>query len=179
MSESNKIFDLITPFLQEVQDIETMLNGLRENCDLAVAEGLQLDKIGDIIVLPRNGLDDTAYRAALMLQNSLNIGNGNPETLITLVKNFTGSTIANYAEPCPARFQFDVDTFTDPKGLRDRLNRLKPVAVGFDLYYVEPSVSPFAFADEGSFSSVGEGFIEDGWDETTGGYTAGSLVEIF
>ena len=45
--------------LQQVQDFYGQLMTLRS---LAQAEGVQLDGVGDIVQLPRGGLDDAAYR---------------------------------------------------------------------------------------------------------------------
>jgi hypothetical protein len=179
MPESNRMFDLITPFIEEVQDIETMLNDLREVRDVDNAEGLQLEGVGDIVDLPRPaGMNDDDYRAALRLKNTLNLSAGQPELLIAFAKDFTGAAV-EYREPWPGYFVFYTNASCDFTRLRQNLKALAPVGVGFDIIYVNPAVNTFNFADEGGFSSPGYGFLELDYPEAENSYTAGCLTELY
>jgi hypothetical protein len=177
VAESNRMFDLITPFIEEVQELETVFNDLREKRDIDNAEGAQLDGIGDIVDLPRPaGQNDDDYRAALKLKNELNLSAGQPETLIDFTKDFTGAD-TEYREPWDAFFVFYLLAACDFVSWHGSIAALKPLGVGFNGIYLNPALTPFNFADEGGFSSPGAGFLELNYAESNG-YTAGAYAEL-
>lgn len=62
--------------------------------DLTIAVGDQLDKIGSVVGLPRNALDDTDYRKFINIQILLILNStGSSENVIAIIRTFLGSTI--------------------------------------------------------------------------------------
>jgi hypothetical protein len=173
------MFELMAPFIQELQDLEVALNDLRELRDINNATGEQLDGLGDILDCPRAGMtDDETYRVALQLKKVLNISSGQPEALISYVKWYIGvGESCEYREPWPAYFTFHVMAAADLKTLRGALDALKPAGVGFEIIYMPTGTERFNTADENGFASPGDGFLEDGYAESEG-YTAGALSEL-
>ena len=100
--DKQKINDFLSCILEEAQVLEDAFKQLYELRSLDTAFGAQLDGLGDILALPRNGLDDEDYRIALKFQALLNASKGEPETLIEALKVFTRSTDVQYFELYPA-----------------------------------------------------------------------------
>lgn len=176
MAESNKIFDLITPFINQVQNIEDMLDDLRKLRWIINATGLQLDNIGTIVDLSRQGMSDTDYRTAIYRKIQFNISSGQPETLIEYMELITEEAV-DYTEPSPATARIDIFSLPDPISVLREIRGLKPVGVKIDFKYSEDKTLAFNFADENGHVSDGYGFLEDGYPETNG-YTAGKISEL-
>lgn len=94
--------DILTAMLQEAQNIEDAFKDLYFYRALKTAFGVQLDGIGEILGLARNGLDDEDYRISLTFQAFLNQSKGEPEVLIAALKVFTNSTNVHVYEIFPA-----------------------------------------------------------------------------
>lgn len=76
---------LVSAIGAEIQAIEdatgTMTNSLLAFLN---AEGAQLDRIGTIVAQPRNGLDDSAYRARIAVRIAVNFSAGQMEDIINI-----------------------------------------------------------------------------------------------
>ncbi|MCP3683336.1 MAG: DUF2612 domain-containing protein, partial [bacterium] len=83
---------LTTLFLKQVQDLEEANFSTLQQRGIYEAVGFQLDLIGKIVGLSRKGLEDEAYRAALLLKIAVNNADGTPESIIELMRNYTGSS---------------------------------------------------------------------------------------
>ena len=175
MAESNRIFNFITPFINQVQLVENMLDDLRKKRWLASATGAQLDGYGDILDVDRAGLDDDNYRIALFRKILLNIGSGQPEVLIEYLDSILIGDF-ELIEIQPATVKINIYELPSPLDLLNELNKLRPVGVGFELNYIENKTLAFNFGDENGFISDGYGFYENGYPELNG-YTAGKLSE--
>ncbi len=112
--------------LEEAQVIENVAKDLYFNRRLENAIGEQLDGIGQIVALERQGLDDDKYRDALKFQILLNASKGDPEILILALKEFTQSTIAKLYELFPAACygEFSSETFDDFDTLNKKMQDL-------------------------------------------------------
>lgn len=174
MAESNRIFNFITPFINQVQEIENMLDDLRKKRWVFSAEGIQLDGIGDIVGLERNGMTDDAYRVAIINKILLNISSGQPEALIEYL-NYILAGDSELIELQPATVKIQIHEFPSPLNILTTLNSLRPIGVSLEIIYIEDNNLAFNFGDENGFISDGYGFLEAGYPEGT--YTAGKISE--
>ena len=71
---------------------------------LDTAVGVQLDFIGNLLVLDRLDRDDESYRALLQLKVSINTGAGQPELIIRIIKELYTATEVHYIPNYPAGF---------------------------------------------------------------------------
>jgi hypothetical protein len=179
----NNLIDFIVPFSEEIQEIEDSLYDLRTKRSLNTAEGAQLDIIGNLVGEERNGLSDAAYLEKIRIKIIVNVASGKISTIIQYVKNITNSTVVKYIEEYPAGVILYVDgddtvaEATSFATIASFLKKLMPAGVRLkSLRYLNPSYEPFAFGDDGSFVSEGEGFFELGYPESNG-YTAGAFSE--
>ena len=92
LKEKENIEKLISIFLIECQEIEDASLEFAEQKNINIAEGVWLDYIGAILGVPRQGLDDPAYRAQLLLKIQINTADGTPNTITSLVRQFTEAT---------------------------------------------------------------------------------------
>lgn len=85
-----RILAWVTALLGQVQEIEDALYQLYWERLLDNAVGAQLDGIGQIVVLDRQGFDDEPYRAFLRAKIRVNLSNGKTEELIYILKLILG-----------------------------------------------------------------------------------------
>jgi len=191
MAFNNNIFRLIEPFIDEVQVIENTLSDLRLKRSIDAAQGTQLDNIGDILNLVRVvGDSDAAYRGKLKLEVVLHRSAGEAERIISFVEEITNivTVTAKLEELAPAKYRLSLlgpaaDILKPPlpskffKDLRQKVEKITASGVGVDINFQESTLSPFAFGNEGAEVTDGDGFLEEGFDEITGSYTAGAMAE--
>lgn len=175
MAESNRVLDLITPFIEQVQNVEDMLDTLRTRRILATCTDAQLDSFGEIIGITRQGLSDANYRIALYRQILLNMSSGQPEEIIRFVDSITSENF-RLTEPYTATLRLDLNEWlTSWSVLVNGVNDLRPVGVSLEVVYTEDEDIPFNFGDEDGHVTDGFGFSEAGYP--AGDATAGQLTE--
>src|SRR5687768_16247400 len=81
---SNNIEKLLAVSVAPAQDLENCLQQLRLYRFVDTAEGDQLDIIGRIVGLDREGLDDDDYRRYIRARIAANNSNGTIEDLLTV-----------------------------------------------------------------------------------------------
>ncbi len=176
MDESNRMYDLITPALTEVQNIEDMLDELRARRLFNFAIGQQLDNIGDIVGVSRpTGMSDNDYTVILQQKVFFNISSGQSNAIIDYIKTVIG--VGNhfiYSEPYSATILLEFENAIPSELLMKGVFGLKPIGVHVDVKQYDTSF--FAFADENGHSTGGHGFLESNYDESHG-YIAGKLAE--
>lgn len=101
--------------------------------DLDDAAGVQLDRIGGILQLPRlSGQTDTLYRLLLQVQIELILPSaGTPANLMRIVELISGTAPTSYSESYPRTVAIGVedDGSVDFPLLLDRLQRARSAAV--------------------------------------------------
>ena len=107
--ESRNISNLTRSLLNNVPTLSQDYKDLMNDRWVDSAIGVQLDRMGEIIGLPRNGRSDDAYRIALQFQSFVNISSASPEVIISATRQLTGGALIKYWENYPAGFQ----VFTD------------------------------------------------------------------
>ena len=93
---------LLTSFLEEIQLIEDLLHDLNEKRSIDTAIGVQLDVIGALLNVQRDGRLDSAYRDALKDRTSSIRASGTIEDVKNISKILTGATICNVFNHYPA-----------------------------------------------------------------------------
>jgi hypothetical protein len=86
----------IEAFSQQVQDLEDAVFFMVDARVIDNAVGVQLDKMGEIVGLTRQGADDDFYRVLLYVKIGQNTSQGNPEKVTNIYKLLTGATLAHY-----------------------------------------------------------------------------------
>lgn len=97
----NRVFrDLVCVFVEDLGTYLDVLSDVRDAFDLSSAVGAQLDVIGRIVGLPREGYADARYRTLLEIQIELILsvnrdgGNwtGTSENILRICRKFIGTT---------------------------------------------------------------------------------------
>ena len=99
-ADAEKLQGLVSLWGERVQGIEDAAWSLLTDRWLDVAEGQQLDELGDLVGEPRLGRTDETYRAAIQIRIGLNRGSGEPESVISVMNSLLQS--GQYSEDYPA-----------------------------------------------------------------------------
>lgn len=157
----------ITPFLEQIQELETVAWQLMLLKDLQEAVGDQLDLIGRIVDREREARDDDTYRLWLRAQILINRSSGTPEEMMTLARLVTRADLneVNLLDWYPARFAVYASvpmTDEDAATLLELLLLAKSGGVAVFLEYATEEIS-FVF-DGGDGAGFG-----DSTDPSVGG----------
>jgi len=68
------------------------------------ATGIYLDRIGEIVNVGRSGRDDETYRNLIRLGIAVNVGGGQPNLIMEVVKAVYGASYVHYVPDYPAKF---------------------------------------------------------------------------
>ena len=96
--------------LENVQVVEDLYQQLLNERSIYTAIGVQLDVLGLILGIDRNGRDDEAYRAALLARISFNTGNSTPESMLEVLRLLTNSDVVDIWEHFPASAHLYAET---------------------------------------------------------------------
>jgi hypothetical protein len=104
---------LITALCGPQQVLEQTLYDTLTLRRISTADGVQLDNIGQILNVPRNGLTDANYQVALRGAASVLGQSGEPETLISTYEKIWGASLVQLFEIEPATVQLSAQTVND------------------------------------------------------------------
>lgn len=124
---ANNIEKLIDIFAQEVQELEDAIIQILDETTLPTAIGVQLDGLGEIVGLERQGLDDATYRARLRSQILANRSNGTINELIAIADLFTGGGETFTLVESFTGFEIEFTTIL-PFGIGEQLAKLIRIA---------------------------------------------------
>lgn len=145
---------LVRIIADEIQELERVILDVWASRLIDLATGVQLDLIGKIVVLPREGLLDDDYRKLLLVKIQVNVSDGTPEEVIDVVRRVTGARV-HYSRLEPIGFQVEmiVQSGGEPSDalvarLKKFLDLMRPAAVPIGL--VSQTISPgyFGFAED-------------------------------
>jgi hypothetical protein len=161
------IHALVTP----IQPIEDSFFQLLNDRYLETSVGFQLDRLGDIVGIARDGLNDDQYRLRIKARIFVNVSNGEPETLILVYKLLTLSNLVILEELFPAAvgLMCDGPDIPDPEDVQfiaDLMEAASLAGVRVDFLGVFDEANPFAF--DGVVLPLGDGFGDTG-NPATGG----------
>lgn len=90
-SESTKLRGLVKSLLTGIQPSEDTLFEVLEYTGIETAVGDQLDVIGKLMVVNRDGDNDEDYRDRIYSKIIVNAAKGTPESMLSMVRLATGS----------------------------------------------------------------------------------------
>ena len=157
---------LLTVFTDQIQEVENTLIDLLNDRSLSRASGAQLDIIGSIVGVDREGRTDEDYLPVILVQIQVNNTGGEEEALTALLMSLSQATVIDIQELFPAKLDIALNANDIPATTAQLLRRAITAGVGFQVAQTDGEV-PFAF--EGS--NVGTGF-PDGSIPDSGGVFA-------
>ena len=121
---------LFESYLRQLESVETTLFQLLEERSIYTAVGVQLDVIGAMFGVPRNGKDDEQYRPEILRKIAQQNDDGTTEVFMDALRLVTGSYMVDFFE----HLSGDIHAYCG-EGLSPYLYKLlKPsVPVGVDL----------------------------------------------
>jgi len=149
------------------QSEEDVLNDLTIFRALTVAEGVQLDGIGDLVGQPRNSTNDDIYRSTIITRIFLNNRSGEPEILMAALRFFARSQDVSLTELFPANLQMFAFTESLPTNIINLMQPLTMAGIGNIIIIASQTTNEsdiFSWQDESAASLLG-----NGWNEITAG----------
>jgi hypothetical protein len=125
--DSEKFLQVIDSFSRQIQEIEDVLYDLRMKRYLSIAEGAQLDGIGEIVGETRSGRGDDDYRFAINFKIFQNKSFGEMNILSNILAQSLPGTVFTLEESYPATVNVVIDsTSLDslPGGIFSQLDKL-------------------------------------------------------
>lgn len=191
MSEySIKLKDLFTYKVQQgnftsivdtlPNDIFDVLQQLIDEVDIDTAYGIQLDEIGEIVGEKRQGRNDTEYTLAIKTRVYLNSSNGEPEALITFIRDTTEPEAVLLIESAPAGILLSaINIQVLPFQLLNAIRKIAAAGVLVKFSYKQQGIGKsFVFKnDYGTVPSFGAGFGEMNHTPIIGGQLLESLLK--
>lgn len=99
---------LMTAFVDQIQDLEDAIYGLDSERQLANAIGQQLDGLGEIIGIKRNGLDDATYLLFLYGKIAENYSDTTINSIINIINFVFQAQVVLMQEVFPAGLSIQV-----------------------------------------------------------------------
>lgn len=161
---------ILSAFCAQIQELENGIFTLYSRLDLSSVTGIQLDNLGTIIGVRRQGFNDEIYRTMLWAKLFSNISNGTPNEIINIFKVLTKSTNIDFIEIYPATIQIQGNANID-QSIEPYINPILQKALGAGVQinglvlYEDES---FVFDDDTDPVAEGDGFGDD-TDLTVGG----------
>lgn len=164
---------LISSYVTQIQDAENAAFQLITDRSIDTATGAQLDGIGQVVGLDRDGLSDDDYRTRLRVQIRLNLSTGTIEDVLTVATLITGGSVELF-EGWPASIVVTIFELTeDPALVAQIISEARSAGVGSQLIYSpSPEGEIFSFASGSTpETDANRGFSNT--SQTTGGKFAG------
>ncbi len=162
------ITEILAGQIQDIEDVFWQLLtevGLYAFPPLVEAEGVQIDGIGRILGLARaKGQSDADYRTLLGAQIRLNLSNGEPETLISILGTLTNSDVIKMVEYFPGHVILTFDGVPLSGILGGLIQKAAAAGVRIDVVQAFPPLlqGTFKFSDtDASVLGSSQGFSDD------------------
>ena len=139
--DSVNLIGVLNTKSEQANDLEQAIFEVRDSIYLDVATGAQLDIIGHVWNVPRVGLNDNEYRAAIEFKVALRISGTIPE-LIQILKSVYGATYVEYFPQYPAKFLIISDADIN----QTELESISPAGVG--VFFIDPDIDETFYVDE-------------------------------
>jgi hypothetical protein len=125
-ANSDNLKGIITAANNKANDIETALFEIRDNFYLDTAIGVQLDVIGSIFLVDRNGRTDSEYRLFIQGKAALNYS-GEPEGIFAILLTLYEATFVTYRPFYTGKYYIYSDMIDDFG--YDELDEISPAGV--------------------------------------------------
>jgi hypothetical protein len=103
--DPSNVSKFVRVFADQVQLLENASADVKILRQFDHAENAQLDEIGAIVGENRQGKSDAEYRIAILARINTNASRGEPERVITALRQITASTDIHYTEHYPGMIQ--------------------------------------------------------------------------
>lgn len=114
---------LLQSFISPAQNFETIANEMLNERGLLTGEGVNLDRIGQIVGQSRDGLDDDAYRGTITAQIAENNSDGTAANLLAIADLLLGPELRDLSirefYPAKARIEYFVENQYTIDGTND------------------------------------------------------------
>lgn len=157
-----KVNALLGNYVAELQALEGAFYDIYASRNVNAAEGDQLDILGTIVGLARNGRTDVEYRVAIKSQVAINISSGTPDEIMDIMRAVLGYDGVFTEDVAYILYRVPSETHPIPTGAADYaavLHALTPAGVGSQFQY-GMTTTPFCF-DGPAGSGFDEGDFED------------------
>lgn len=161
---SEKLQSFVKALTKQANEVERMFFNLKHERNISNGDGVQLDKIGELVGEPRNGRDDDDYRQALLLRPNINRSYGEGEMLILVLSQLVKASKIILIEQEPKTVNlFFKTTSPIPSNLQESIEAVADAGAKIHLSYIDDG-EEFVFATEGGFpdQSNTSGFGETG-----------------
>lgn len=163
--------------LQEVEGVVWELALLRA---LETAAGVQLDGVGDILHLTRDGQSDSDYRAALRLARRANRSRGTVPEILEAADEQTEVLFAVLQNEMDAYYTLYLGGTALDQRRRRLLRAMRASGIGTDIISAEGTL-PFVFGPDAGWNRI-DGVAGDVFDvegDVSGLYSVGDLVRVY
>ena len=133
-----------------VQELEGEFNKLLDLRTLALAFGEQLDGLGSLLGITRDGDDDETYRVALAWKAAVNASNGTVEDILRAAATIESVTQVQLLEFFPAHVNVYFHGEVISARLRQMLKQMPREGVGLTITSAE-SLRPLVFGPDGGW----------------------------
>ncbi len=154
------VVGLLTSYLENIQVVEDIYVQLNDERGLDTAVGSQLDVLGLIIGLLREGRDDDTYRTALKAQVAVNTCDGTESKINEALRIFLGTDDIRIIDNYPAGIEIDAGSLVNPdqEALEALLPQIVAATITVDFSFISQIDPPFVFNGDPD----GEGFADVG-----------------
>lgn len=139
--------DLLDNLVSPLQELEEELFGLLNLKSINLGIGYQLDVIGKILNVERDGRTDEDYRTLLYIQTLINNSSGEPESIINILSLLMQPDKISYTEMYPANYQIHIQTDKIVNNLRSFIQSISPAGVGDITLTQSTSDNPLVLED--------------------------------
>lgn len=144
---------ILTALSKQCEDVEDAIFEFFDQFNVDNAEGDQLDIIGNIVGIDRNGLSDTDYRSLIRTKIIINNGSGEFEIIIKALTDLYNATTVYMYNYGNAKLYIWVDVLLTSDDLQTILTFLP---AGVELFLIVSSTNPFVFYDDPDGSGFGK-----------------------
>ncbi len=174
-----RLESLLTALVNQIQDLEDASYPLNAGRQLAFAVGQQLDGLGEIIGLPRNGLDDDTYRIFLIGTIAKNFSDSTIKSITTILLLLLDPAFLLVFETFPAGVSVQFGGSTRDPSLYNLIAQLAQEALGATITLtfvseIDP-VNPFRFLKTPTQPGPQGGGFDDALNPGAGGKWAGVI----
>lgn len=156
----------LASYVVQVQEIEAALFQLYANRAIETAVGVQLDGVGQIVGLLRDGRTDADYRERLRIQILINLSSGTIEDVLGIFDRLLTSVVVMTEYPEAAFMLEVVDPIANGLELVAILEQIKAAAVGTLLVWADSTTGEtqwFSFGPNPDLYGQSFGFDNGGF----------------
>jgi hypothetical protein len=145
--QREKTVKLVTSVISEVQEVENAMYDVYTNCGVYTAIGAQLDVVGLLVGEARVGRIDEVYRTAILARIKLNVGGGEPDTIIDAIKQWMNPILINFTEPAPAYFTLFIQSAVNIPNIATIVKEISPAGVGSTVSTLPAGLKPLILSE--------------------------------